>query len=241
MKLDARRIPGFLRDPGPMRVVLLHGEDEGLVRHRADELTLAVVGQRDDPFRIAWLAREEHSRLLEEATAIAMLGGRRVVRVRDAVDGLAHTIEQIVAGPGDSLVILEVGGALAGPLEAALPGRGLAGRGGDRLLSGGGQGAAGAPSAPAYRRRGSASRKTRWSGCWTGSAATGRSRAARSRSWCFMRVRSAGWVSRRSAPASVTPPQWRSTTRCSRRRSAMPNWPTARWNGRWPRGWRRWR
>ncbi|HYZ62583.1 MAG TPA: DNA polymerase III subunit delta [Acetobacteraceae bacterium] len=112
MKLDARRIPAFLRDPGPARIVLLHGDDEGLIRHRADALTLAVVGQRDDPFRVAWLAREDHARLAEEASAIAMLGGRRVIRVRDAVDGLAPALEQIAAGPGDSLVVLEAGAAL---------------------------------------------------------------------------------------------------------------------------------
>jgi DNA polymerase III subunit delta len=112
MKLDARRIPAFLRDPGPARIVLLHGEDEGLIRHRADLLTQAVIGARDDPFRVAWLAREDHARLREEASAIAMLGGRRVVRVRDAVDALASPVEQAASGPGDSLIVLEASGAL---------------------------------------------------------------------------------------------------------------------------------
>ena len=55
MKLDARRVAAFLRDPGAVRLVVLHGEDEGLVRQRADTLTLAVVGAKDDPFRVAWL------------------------------------------------------------------------------------------------------------------------------------------------------------------------------------------
>ena len=114
MKLDAGRIAAFLRDPRDARVVLLHGDDEGMVRHRADALTLAVVGQRDDPFRVAWLPREEHARLGEEAAAIAMLGGRRVVRVRDAVDGLTEPVRRVLAGVGDTLVLLECG---------ALPGR----------------------------------------------------------------------------------------------------------------------
>ena len=112
MKLDARRVAAFLRDPGAARIVLLHGEDEGLVRHRADALTMAVVGARDDPFRVAWLSREDHSRLLEEASAIAMLGGRRVVRVRDAGDALAPVVQLVAAGAGDSLVVLETSGAL---------------------------------------------------------------------------------------------------------------------------------
>ena len=114
MKLDAGRIAAFLRNPGPVRVVLLHGDDEGMVRHRADALTMAVVGQRDDPFRVAWLSREEHARLEEEASAIAMLGGRRVVRVRDAGDALAAATGRVLGTPGDSIVVLEA---------PALPGR----------------------------------------------------------------------------------------------------------------------
>ena len=124
MKLDARRIAAFLRDPGPVRIVLLHGEDEGLVRHRADALTLAVVGQRDDPFRTAFLSREDHGRLQEEASAIAMLGGRRVIRVRDAADSLATVVTAVAQAPGDSLVILEVGSPLPSrsKLRAAVEG-----------------------------------------------------------------------------------------------------------------------
>ncbi|MDT7952918.1 MAG: DNA polymerase III subunit delta [Acetobacteraceae bacterium] len=112
MKLDARRLPAFLRDPGAIRLVLLHGDDEGLIRQRAEALTVAVVGAKDDPFRVAWLGRDDHARLPEEASAIAMMGGRRVVRVRDAGDGLAAAVAELVQTPGDSLVILEAGAAL---------------------------------------------------------------------------------------------------------------------------------
>jgi len=34
VKLDARRVEAFLRDPGAVRAVLLHGEDAGLIRER---------------------------------------------------------------------------------------------------------------------------------------------------------------------------------------------------------------
>ena len=112
MKLDARRVTAFLRDPGAVRLVVLHGEDEGLVRQRADTLTRAVVGAKDDPFRVAWLAREDHARLGVEASAIAMLGGRRVVRVRDAGDGLAAAAMAAVQAPGDSLIVMEASGPL---------------------------------------------------------------------------------------------------------------------------------
>jgi len=131
LKLDARRMAAFLRDPGPVRAVLLHGDDEGMVRHRAGQLTQAVVGAADDPFRVAWLSREDHARLAEEASAIAMMGGRRVIRVRDAGDALLAPVTAVLKGPGDSLVVLEAG-ALPGKsklralLEGAANGAALA-------------------------------------------------------------------------------------------------------------------
>jgi DNA polymerase-3 subunit delta len=109
VKIDGRRVGAFLKAPGPVRVVLLYGEDEGLVRTRADALTLAVVGRADDPFLVAWLGRDEHDRLAEEASAISMMGGRRVIRVREAGDALAGAVEQIARSPGDSLVVIEAG------------------------------------------------------------------------------------------------------------------------------------
>ena len=112
MKIEPRRVQAFLADPGGVRVVLLHGEDEGMVRHRAGVLTQAVLGRGDDPFRLAWLAREDHDRLAEEADAIAMTGGRRVVRVRDAGDALAAAVRRVGEAGGDSLVILEAGALL---------------------------------------------------------------------------------------------------------------------------------
>jgi DNA polymerase-3 subunit delta len=109
VKIDGRKLASFMKDPGPIRVALLYGDDEGLVRSRAEALTIAVAGATDDPFRVAWLGREDHARLPEEASAIAMLGGRRVVRVREVTDALAPTVARIAAEPGDTLVILEAG------------------------------------------------------------------------------------------------------------------------------------
>ena len=117
MKLAPNQVAAFLKAPGGTRVVLLHGDDEGLVRTRADALALGVLGAKDDPFRLAWLGPEDHGRLLEEATAIAMLGGRRVVRVRNPTDTLTPLVQQVLEGPGDALVLLEAGGLRKGKLQ----------------------------------------------------------------------------------------------------------------------------
>ena len=87
--------------------MLLYGEDEGLVRERAAAVMRAVVGSDDDPFRVAWLGQGSHDRLAEEATAMSLLGGRRVVRVRDAGDGVAAELGRALDAAGDSLIVVE--------------------------------------------------------------------------------------------------------------------------------------
>jgi len=107
VKLDSRRIAAFLAEPAGCRAVLLYGGDVGLIRARGDALTRAVAGSLDDPFRVAGLERETHARLAEEAAAMSMIGGRRVVRVRDVGDGLAAAVTAHLSGTSDALVILE--------------------------------------------------------------------------------------------------------------------------------------
>ncbi len=107
MKIETRQAERFLRDPGPTRAVLLHGEDEGLIRERAAALAKRVLGTLDDPFRYVELTREEASRIPEEMTALSLTGGRRVVRLREAGDGAAGAVAAALAGPGEALLILE--------------------------------------------------------------------------------------------------------------------------------------
>ena len=115
MKLAAGRIDAFLRRPDPeIRAVLFHGPDAGLVRERADTLARAVCPDPRDPFRVADLSAaalvSDPARLFDEAAQICLMGGRRVVRVREAGDALAPILARFVAdSPGDALVILEAG------------------------------------------------------------------------------------------------------------------------------------
>lgn len=107
MKLDARGVGAFLRDPGACRVVLLYGEDTGLIRERAQGLIRLVAGSLDDPFRVADLAREDIARLPDEAASLSLIGGRRAVRVRDATDAATEPVKAVLAGPAPALVVLE--------------------------------------------------------------------------------------------------------------------------------------
>lgn len=109
-KLDARRLAGFLKDPGPVRVVLLHGDDSGLVREHAARLLQAVT--EGDPLRLVEVPREaakDSGVLAAEAATLALTGGRRAVRVREATDAFAAAAKEALAGPGPGVVVLEAG------------------------------------------------------------------------------------------------------------------------------------
>jgi len=102
-----RRSPGFLRDPGACRVVLLYGDDAGLIRFRADALVEAVIGRLDDPFRVTELGREAATGLPAVAASLPLAGSRPVVRVRDATDAITDAVKMVLAGPGEALIVLE--------------------------------------------------------------------------------------------------------------------------------------
>jgi DNA polymerase III subunit delta len=100
--------------PRGMIAALVYGPDAGLVRERTEVLLRTVVDNLSDPFRVADLDEQalvnDPARLGDEAAAISMLGGRRVVRVRGASNALAKLFESFLEAPaGDSLVVVEAG------------------------------------------------------------------------------------------------------------------------------------
>ena len=115
MKLAGSRVAGFLRRPDPViRAVLLYGPDAGLVRERAAALARTVCPDLQDPFRVADLIgpalAADPARLADEAAQISLMGGRRVVRVREAGDAQAPLFGRFLAdAPGDALVVVEAG------------------------------------------------------------------------------------------------------------------------------------
>ena len=115
VKLPAARIEAFLRRPDPaIRAVLLFGPDIGLVRERADAVARSVTEDLRDPFRVADLPAAtlaaDPARLFDEAAQISLMGGRRLVRVRDAGDALSALFGRFLAdAPGDALVVAEAG------------------------------------------------------------------------------------------------------------------------------------
>lgn len=116
MKIPAVRADGFAKaPPGDICAVLLYGPDAGLVRERAAHLVGAVVDDPGDPFRSAELTgaalRDDHTRLADEAAAISLMGGRRVVVVKDATDTIGELVEGLLPAltPDSALVVVQAG------------------------------------------------------------------------------------------------------------------------------------
>lgn len=131
MKLATRDISGFLSAPPPsIRAVLIYGPDPGLVKERVDALAKTVVADLSDPFLVADIDADalikDPARLADEAAAIAMTGGRRVVRVRGAGEASSRFFVDFLSGPvpGDALILVSAGelrksGKLVKTFEAA--------------------------------------------------------------------------------------------------------------------------
>lgn len=80
-------IERFLKDPpADVRVVLIYGRDRGVVRERAQQVTVKATANPDDPFDVALLTDSDldsdPARLEGELSALSMMGGRRLVRLR---------------------------------------------------------------------------------------------------------------------------------------------------------------
>lgn len=118
MKLSASEADRIAKNPPKdMIAALVFGPDIGLVHERAENLLKSVVPDLSDPFRVADLDEgaliADPARLSDEAAALSMMGGRRVVRVRGSGAGLAKIFAEFLSDPkGDALVVIE-GGDLA--------------------------------------------------------------------------------------------------------------------------------
>jgi DNA polymerase III subunit delta len=100
--------------PKGLTAALVYGPDAGLVQERAEKLLKSVVPDLTDPFNVSDLSETvllaDPARLADEAAAISMMGGRRVVRVRGAGNDLAELLESFLDDhKGDALVVVEAG------------------------------------------------------------------------------------------------------------------------------------
>jgi DNA polymerase-3 subunit delta len=108
-------IDAFVARPDPARpVVLVFGQDAGLVSERANALIKASVDDPNDPFSLVRLEGEElaadPARLVEEAQTIPLFGGRRAAWVKAGGRNIAPAVEPVLALPTiECRVVIEAG------------------------------------------------------------------------------------------------------------------------------------
>lgn len=116
MKIPVKNIEGFVKKPpAGALAVLVYGPDAGLIRERISILSKNVLGEKPDPFGTAQFTEgkllDSPSLLLDEAKSISMLGGRRVVILRDATDKSTAVIKSALSElkDGDNFILIESG------------------------------------------------------------------------------------------------------------------------------------
>ncbi|WP_170920978.1 DNA polymerase III subunit delta [Enhydrobacter aerosaccus] len=115
MKIEPRQAEAFLKKPdAKIRAVVIYGNDDGLVAERGSLLAKTVCEDLKDPFRVVDIGgdvlKADPARLADEFSAMSLMGGRRVIRVRPAGEESVAALENLIAaGAGDALVVLEAG------------------------------------------------------------------------------------------------------------------------------------
>ena len=115
MKLGFREIDAFVNRPNPAaRVCLVYGPDQGLVRERAKKIAQSAVPDLTDPFNVVTLTAtqliDDPARLADEAFAQSLMGGNRLLIVKDASDGITPLFKDYLKAPSQHcLIVLEAG------------------------------------------------------------------------------------------------------------------------------------
>jgi DNA polymerase-3 subunit delta len=111
MKIAPKAVEAFLASPGKgYKACLFYGPDAGLVRERAKKVSSIMLAGNDDPFAFTECTEasllSDPARLADELSAISMLGGKRVILVRDAGDKLAKILESSVSYFNDDVYLV---------------------------------------------------------------------------------------------------------------------------------------
>ncbi len=119
MKVPPFKIDKYINNlPKNLCAALVYGPDEGLIRERAKNISLQIVNDINDPFLVSQLSgamlKSEPAVLFDEATAISMIGGRRIVKIENCNDSDNKLFKEFLEKPlGDAFILLMAGNLTA--------------------------------------------------------------------------------------------------------------------------------
>ena len=97
-----------------MSAFLLFGPDQGLISETISQCIAAFAGKPADPFLVSELVpaqlKADPPRLYDELFALSLLGGRKIIVVREATDSLAAIFEQVLNSlPTPNFLLVDAG------------------------------------------------------------------------------------------------------------------------------------
>lgn len=113
MKIAAKDIDNFVQTPQAFaRVILLYGPERGLLNERLETIGKTICPDLNDPFNVIKLDAaqiiEDPARLSDEAQALSMMGGARLIIIRDAGNTLTTALKEYLKSPSqENLVLIE--------------------------------------------------------------------------------------------------------------------------------------
>lgn len=117
MKLSARDISAFLQSPGKVAATLIYGPDEGQTRDMLQQIAAKVLPNPKDGMAITELTESkilaDPALLSDELLAISLMGGPRLVVLRDAGDKSAKLVEDCLTRLPWSAYLVVMGGELS--------------------------------------------------------------------------------------------------------------------------------
>jgi len=113
MKISPREIEAYLKHPQKSSAALIYGTDAGQVRQRTQQLTQGWQGKDEDPLSRIELTveqlKDDPARLADELASMSLMGGRRVVIIRETADSILSVIQEALGlRSNDNFLILQV-------------------------------------------------------------------------------------------------------------------------------------
>lgn len=101
MKIGAKELAGFIAAPAKQsRAAAIYGADEGQIREVARNIITAIMGKNPEPMNLVELTgtqlKEDFALLSDALNSFSLMGGERVVWLRDPLDSQAEEVAAVV-------------------------------------------------------------------------------------------------------------------------------------------------
>jgi len=115
LQLKANEIERYINTPtGYHPVILIYGPDQGLVSERSQKIQQKALAGNPDPFALQSFESDDIAndpgRLADEMAAIALFGGKRIIRLRlNSARTIIKSIDAVLSRSSEAILLIEAG------------------------------------------------------------------------------------------------------------------------------------